>query len=325
MAPTQRPQDLVFTLFGEYLLSRPGPVWVGSLIALLQPFGLSEGAIRTVLSRMSRKGWLEAERVGRHAFYDLTPRGRRLLEEGRARILHPSWNDSWDGRWLVLAYSIPEDIRPVRDRLRDRLAWLGFGSLGNGLWISPHDVRDEVLELAEEMEIRAHVECFRAERIDVGPVADLVRKCWDLPALNARYARFIREWSPLAERFPDGRSHEEPVAGVPAEGLVDGTAAEALADGLSARESVDGKAAGDMADEECYSLRFEVIHEFRRFPLDDPYLPRTLLPDDWHGERATELFHRVHDRLVGPADAYVDRVVEKAPSVPEPARGPPVD
>lgn len=306
MAPTQRPQDLVFTLFGEYLLSRPGPVWVGSLIALLQPFGLSEGAVRTVLSRMSRKGWLEAERVGRHAFYDLTPRGRRLLEEGRARILHPTWDESWDGRWLVLAYSIPEDIRHVRDRLRDRLAWLGFGSLGNGLWISPHDVRDEVLELADEMEIRPHVECFRAERIDVGPLADLVRKCWDLPALNARYARFIREWTPLAERFPDGHSAEEPV------------------DGVRAEEPVDGRAAGDVADEECYSLRFELIHEFRRFPLEDPYLPRTLLPGDWEGERATELFHAVHDRLVGPADAYVDHVLEMAPAAPQPARGPPM-
>ena len=38
----QRPQDLVFTLFGEYLLHRPEPVWVGSLISLLETFGLSE-------------------------------------------------------------------------------------------------------------------------------------------------------------------------------------------------------------------------------------------------------------------------------------------
>ncbi len=51
--PAQRPQDLVFTLYGEYLLHRDEPIWVGSLISLLQPFGLAEAAVRTALSRMA--------------------------------------------------------------------------------------------------------------------------------------------------------------------------------------------------------------------------------------------------------------------------------
>ena len=97
---------------------------------------------------MARKGWLHSRRMGRHSFYDLTGRGRHLLEEGRARILHPSWDGPWDETWFLLAYSIPEDVRHLRDRLRDRLAWLGFGSLGNGLWISPHDVSKEVADIA---------------------------------------------------------------------------------------------------------------------------------------------------------------------------------
>ena len=110
----QRPQDLVFTLFGEYLLPRAEPVWVGSLISLLQPFDLSEGAVRTILSRMSRKGWFTTLREGRRSFYQLSERGRKLLEEGRERIYHPSWDETWDGRWLLIAYSIPEDRRELQ-------------------------------------------------------------------------------------------------------------------------------------------------------------------------------------------------------------------
>ena len=106
-----RPQDLIFTLYGEYLLHRKEPIWVGSLIALLQPFDLSEGAVRTVLSRMARKGWLEAHRTGKHSFYDLAPKGRQLLEDGEDRIFHPSWDNPWDGSWFLIAYSIPEDVR----------------------------------------------------------------------------------------------------------------------------------------------------------------------------------------------------------------------
>lgn len=274
-----RPQDLVFTLFGEYLLHREDPVWVGSLIALLQPFGLSEGAVRTVLSRMARKGWLRSRRIGRHSFYDLKDKGRRLLEEGEARIFHPTWDTPWDGTWFLLAYSIPEDRRHLRDRLRDRLAWLGFGSLGNGLWISPHDVEKKVQATAEELDIDQHLECFRARRVGGSGGTELVSRCWDLSALNGRYQAFMERWSP---RRPDADTE-----------------------------------GGGYSDEDCFRLRFELIHEFRAFPLGDPYLPRSLLHDDWKGDRAAELFREIHDELVGPADRYVDEVLAAGPGVPE--------
>ena len=271
-----RPQDLVFTLYGEYLLHRNDPIWVGSLISLLQPFDVSEGAVRTVLSRMARKGWLEARREGRHAFYDLSADGRRLLEEGQARIFHPSWDSPWKGSWFLLAYSIPEDVRHLRDRLRDRLAWLGFGSLGNGLWISPHDVGEQVRAIADQLGIEQHLECFSGRRVGDDNAHALVAKCWDLPALNRRYFEFTEQWHPELERC------------------------------------VAGALSGDVTPEECYTLRFDLIHEFRTFPLEDPYLPRTLLPQGWHGEAATKLFHGLHEVLEGPADAYVDDILQLA-------------
>jgi phenylacetic acid degradation operon negative regulatory protein len=55
----------------------------------------------------------------------------------------------------------PGELRPLRDRLRVRLSWLGFGSLGNGLWISPHDVAERVREIGEELGVTAHLELFR--------------------------------------------------------------------------------------------------------------------------------------------------------------------
>jgi phenylacetic acid degradation operon negative regulatory protein len=280
---TQRPQDLVFTLFGEYLLPRSGPIWVGSLIALLQPFGLSEGAVRTVLSRMAKKGWLQTRRSGRNSFYRLTPRGRDLLEEGRARIFHVSWDAPWNGSWFLLAYSIPEHRRHLRDRLRDRLAWLGFGSLGNGLWISPRDVRNHVKEAARRLGIERHVECFKGRRISEVDVSELVAKCWDLPSLNRQYRGFVERWTPHLDQC---------------------------------RRNAEN---GDADDEGCFALRFRLIHEYRRFLLEDPYLPRSLLPEDWAGDVASRTFHALHDLLVGPADAYVDGILTGAPA-PHPLR-----
>ncbi len=274
-----RPQDLVFTLFGDFLLHRTGPVWVGSLIALLEPLGLSATNVRTVLSRMARKGWLESEKQGRRSYYSLTPRGRRLLEEGETRIYRPRADEEWDGQWTLLAYSIPEERRSQRDRLRLRLEWLGFGSLGNGLWVSPHDMVERVTAVADDLGVAGDVEVFRGDHAGGAPSSQLVRHCWNLDGLNERYEAFI------ARHLSD---------------------CVALAEG---REEV--------APEAAYVRRFNLVHEFREFPLNDPFLPRELQPEDWAGECALSLFNYYRGLLAEPADHFVEPLVETP--VAEPA------
>ncbi len=280
--PARRPQDLVFTLFGDFLLHRPSPVWVGSLIALLEPLGLSETNVRTVLSRMAGKGWLRAERAGRRSYYALTGRGRRLLEEGETRIYRPRDAGGWDGEWTLLAYSIPEEQRGQRDRLRVRLEWLGFGSLGNGLWVTPHDVADPVREMADELEVREYVEVFRGRHLGLGDARELVGRCWDLAGLNARYEAFI-------ERHLDGC--------------------------VALKE--EGHASIEPRD--AYVRRFRLVHQYRDFPLQDPFLPRELQPEHWAGECALSLFNHYHELLAAPADRFVEPLFEAGSSRRRPA------
>lgn len=276
LRPARRPQDLVFSLFGEYLLGRHAPVWVGSLIELLEPFEMSPNAVRTVVSRMSRKGWLTAERKGRRSFYDLTWRGRKLLEEGAERIYHPPRDEPWDGSWHLVAYSIPEGERHLRDRLRVRLAWLGCGSLGNGLWISPHPIADAVRVIAEELELTDHLEVFRAEHLGFSDIDRMVSQAWNLQDINRHYEAFIRRFNrPFVQ----------------------------------ARKKLEN---GGLDPRDAYAHRFELIHAYRDFPLIDPYLPRALLPRDWAGDCVAWLFEKYHHLLTEPADRYVDRVLATA-------------
>jgi phenylacetic acid degradation operon negative regulatory protein len=261
--PSLRSQDLVFTLFGDYLLERERPVWTGGLITLLGDLGLSPMAVRTVLSRMTRKGWLTAERVGTRSWYGLTPKGRKLLESGRERIYHPASDAEWDGDWSVVVFSVPETRRRLRDALRVRLAWLGCGPLTSGVWISPHDVRTEVLEIAADLKLARHVEIFRGAHLAHSTPERLVSQCWDLAGLDRRYAAFI------------------------------------------ARAGIHKPCT---SPSDCFRRRFLLVHEYRAFPLEDPYLPRPLLPAGWHGEKAARLFESYHDVLAGPAEAYVASV-----------------
>lgn len=285
MSP-KRPQDLIFTLFGEYLEHLDRPIWVGSLIALLRPFQVSENAVRTVLSRMVAKRWLVAQRVGRNAFYVLGVRGRRVVDEGRARIFHPPKGEAWNGQWCLVTYSVPEEVRHLRDRMRTRLSWLGFGSLGNGVWVCPHGVEAQVAEIAAEMGLEGNLVCFQARLAPGGSDLSLVRRCWDLPALEARYRRFTAQWSPELAACRAGLND------------------------------------GSLPDDRAFALRFRLLYEYRQFPLVDPYLPDELLPEGWPGVEAAGIFTAVHGLLEPPSQRYVDSVLERepAPRRPRPLR-----
>lgn len=175
-----------------------GSLWIGSLIALMAPFGLSEAAVRQAVSRMSRQGWLVARKTGNRAFYAVTERGRRRIEGLSPRIYGPVVE--WDGRWRMLTYSIAEAQRDRRDRLRKELTVLGWAPLSASTWISPSDAIADVREIAEASDLLPNVDLFVAEY--AGPATDreLLTKCWDLDAIARAYGDFIRAYEPRLER-----------------------------------------------------------------------------------------------------------------------------
>jgi phenylacetic acid degradation operon negative regulatory protein len=274
-----RSLDMVFNLYGDYIRHRTGEAWTGSLIELLGHMGLSGQAVRSTLSRMSRGGWLKRRRAGRHSFYSLTPKCTQLLEEGARRIFHPR-SDPWDGRWHLLIYSIPESKRHLRRRLRTRLRWLGFGMLNHATWICPRDLRRDVTQLADTFGLRPYIELFSAQRPTFARDEEIVARCWDLKGLNAYHAAFIRRSQPVLQHYETALAAE------------------------------DGPRPLD-----CFVQRSTLIDEYRASPYVDPNLPPELLPEDWLGERAAQLFQRLNELLEKPAGAFVDAVLAKAPPV----------
>lgn len=273
-----RPKNLILTLFGDYIYPRGGEIWTGSLIHLLRLLDVSsDQAVRAALSRMTRKGWLKSRRVGRHSYYSLTAQGESLLEAGTDRIFSQR-QPTWDGRWWVLCYRIPERRRRVRARLRRELTWMGFGRLGVAVYISPHDRRRELDELLRRLRIQEHVDLFVGRYEGYTDDRELVRQAWDLDGLNRQYAAFLGKYQPLYE---------------------------------SDRAAMASDA--QLAPADCFVRRFMLVHEYRAFPFMDPGLPPELLPGDWLGHQARRLFHQYYDLLTGPALSFFEEAFEAAP------------
>jgi phenylacetic acid degradation operon negative regulatory protein len=192
-APSAR--GLLFTLLGEFVLPGGGTAWTSAVLASFARLGIEEKTTRQALMRTAASGWLDPEKVGRRTRWRLTARAREMLTEGAERIYSftgPA--QSWDGRWLLVYARIPESDRRARHVVRSRLSWAGFGSLGAGLWISPHPDREaEAISVLREAGVAdAHV--FVARRSGLADVQAMVAAAWDLDAIEDRYGEFIEEF-----------------------------------------------------------------------------------------------------------------------------------
>ena len=196
-------RSLLLTILGEYVLPRGEPVWQETLVGALVSLGYTQHAARQALARSSRDGWLTAERRGRRARMSLSDRAGALLQTGAERIYSFGEAHEWDGRWLVVVLRVPEKSREVRHQLRTRLAWAGLGSLGGGVWLTPHVGRETELAAAIAEEPAADAISFVATLASLGTPASIAATAWDLDAVKEHYNEFIDDFVRVRPSGPE--------------------------------------------------------------------------------------------------------------------------
>ncbi len=190
-------RSLLLTVLGEFVLPRREPVWTGALLGALESLGIEEKAARQALARSSTEGLLVSDRVGRRTRWSLTPDGEQLLEEGTERIYtFMRHTQRWDGRWLVLAVTVPETQRRLRHKLRTRLTWAGMGSPAPGLWVVPDAGRaEEVRAIVRELGIEHSTMSWTGPSAGIGDPQDVVSAAWPLNKIETAYGEFVEQFN----------------------------------------------------------------------------------------------------------------------------------
>lgn len=197
LVPGESGRAILTTILGEFVLPHEQAAWTQSLVGLLGQFDVSDKAARQTIARLRDQGWLTSNREGRQTRWQLTQMSRDLLTEGADRIYQfGQVARPWNGTWLVLLARVPETDRNLRYRLSVGLRWAGFGTLGNGLWISPWTEREpQAAQLTAGLGIDAT--SFRAELGQLGSGPELVDAAWDLATLKTSYEGFLADTAPL--------------------------------------------------------------------------------------------------------------------------------
>lgn len=186
-----RAGSLIVTLFGDAIVPRGGSLWLGSLNALMAPFGVEPGLVRTAMSRLVSDGWFDRNRVGRSSYYRLSAHGAQTVTDAAQRIYRANDVD-WPGT-LSLAVLTAGDARQ-RQAARDGLATAGFGQIASNVMVSPR--RGSLDGATDPAAI-----WLEARASDRESLIGLARAAWDIDTLGAAYAEFLKDVAPISGRL----------------------------------------------------------------------------------------------------------------------------
>ena len=278
-----RAKWLVMTVFGDAIAPRGGAVWLGSLITLLAPLGISERAVRTSVFRLVEEGWLEANRSGRRSQYRLSTQGEKRFLRAHQRVYAPPSRD-WHGQWTLLMMMSDQLSTPQKNALKKELLWEGFAGLGTGLFAYPGDKAEALTEMLSRTGTRNKVLLLSAADQTVAgalPLTTLAHQHWPLKVISKSYGHFIR-------RF----------------------------DGLLTLQDQ----AAEIDPEQAFVIRTLLIHAYRRVQLHDPQLPQALLGEAWPGETAYTLCSRIYQRNLSASDQHVTASLQQEQATVHPVR-----
>ncbi len=171
--------------------------------------------------------------------------------------------------WLVVVFSVPESERDKRHALRTSLTRLGFGTAAPGVWVAPGGIAEETRHTLERRGLGEYVDLFAGQHLAFGDLGSKVREWWDLGELTALYAHFFARYAPDRDRV----------------------------------------SAGMVTPAGAFGLYLPMLTEWRRLPYRDPGIPLSLLPPDWNGVAAGELFGALDSALGAPARDHALRVI----------------
>jgi phenylacetic acid degradation operon negative regulatory protein len=262
---------LILDFFAAFVRRLGNQIAIAHLVELMRDVSLDEQTVRSAVSRLKRRGWLIPARVDGLAGYRISEHALRELAEGDARVFRTEPARFEDG-WCVVFFSIPAELAKSRHVLRSKLTWWGFGNPAPGVWIAPHRAHTYAERIIGELELERYSAVFGGPYLGVEELDRFVGRAWNFDRLSARYSGFIDQHVEVAARWSDGRRK--------------------------------------LSDRDAFIDYLTTLNSWRSIPFLDPGLPTKLLPANWRGSEAIDLFQSIERTLNERALDHVLGVVE---------------
>lgn len=140
MSLLERPLTARSVLASTLLGTDPPCLPASFLVRTGELFGLSEGAVRTALSRMFAAGEVKRDDMGRYVL-----QGDLVTRQSRQRQSRRVASSEWNGRWTMAVVASGTRSAPDRSTLRSAMDRLHMAELREGVWLRPDNLASDRL------------------------------------------------------------------------------------------------------------------------------------------------------------------------------------
>ncbi|MFF3228800.1 PaaX family transcriptional regulator C-terminal domain-containing protein [Nocardia suismassiliense] len=235
----------------ESLVREDATIAAGELYDVANALSMSDQQVRLCIKRLVAEGRFVQEGRGRKAVLRATELTRNSLEPDLDFVRYMYAQDrgevSWDGRWHLVAFGVPESARHARDSMRDTILRLGGAPIQGGLYVSANPWEDRIRSAATTLGVSDHITTLTSTDLAIGRHTAprvIAEQLWPLGRIADGHRRLLES----AEQYLQELRESSPVRHL--------TIAVALA------------------------------AEFTHAMDPDPLLPPQLLPQPWVGTAA---------------------------------------
>lgn len=117
------------------------------------------------LTRLSRRGLITIEQKGPAIKIKITHQGKSLLQLIKVKEIKIEKQRTWDKKWRVVAFDVPEKENLSRNSFRAAIKRLGFIQVQKSLWVNPYPCTEAVRFLADAHRVSDYVSLFEGSYI----------------------------------------------------------------------------------------------------------------------------------------------------------------
>jgi len=189
--------------------------------------------------------------------YQITIYGQKAF--GSLNAKHKHIDETFADSWCIVIMQIPEIYRKQKDAVKSILLDLGFAQYYSNIYISPWDYKTAVKSSLERFGLINYANIIQGSFLMKPITTEQACSLWGISALQTLYTEKDL-W--LQEKFPDGKK--------------------------TIRNADDLTLFNDYLD-----LQEHIDHIF----LVDPFIPVSLLPTEWPGNRILKQFIALHEYI----------------------------
>lgn len=159
-----------------------------------RPSDYSQENFQSAIWRAKRKQYIEKRSGSTGPELILTEAGKEKVLK-RFPLLKLA-GKPWKGWWLVVAFDIPETEKKTRQFIRRQLTQIGFGQWQKSVYVSPHDIADDLSKLLKNNRLEDKVVPMLAKRILSGNDWEFARRTFHIDEIEADYRKIIESLNP---------------------------------------------------------------------------------------------------------------------------------